>query len=41
MISSGSCLTLDDKRQRFIIFIVNFPFLCDNVSATPAYGGFI
>jgi hypothetical protein len=31
----------DDKRDDFNFPIVNFPFICSNISAAPAYGVYI
>ena len=30
-----------DKRDDFNFFIVNFPFICSNIQAVPAYGVYI
>ena len=42
---SASCVDvrtkLYDKRDDFNIPIVNFPFICSNIAATPAYGVYI
>jgi len=32
---------LHDKRDDFNVPIVNFPFICSNIPAAPAYGGYI
>ena len=32
---------LYDKRDDFDFPVVNFPFLCGNIPASPAYGGFV
>jgi hypothetical protein len=32
---------LYDKREDFIFSIVNFPYLCSNITASPAYGVYI
>jgi hypothetical protein len=32
---------LYDKRDDFNFFIVNFPFICSNIPAVPAYGVYI
>jgi hypothetical protein len=32
---------LHDKRDDFNFFIVNFPYLCSNIPASPAYGVYI
>jgi hypothetical protein len=29
------------KRDDFLFLIVNFPFICSNIPATPAYGVYI
>ncbi|WP_435329616.1 hypothetical protein, partial [Klebsiella pneumoniae] len=34
-------LKLYDKRDDFNFSIVNFPFLCSNIPASPAYGVFV
>jgi hypothetical protein len=31
-------MTLYDKRDHFHFLIVNFPFICNNIPAAPAYG---
>jgi hypothetical protein len=32
---------LYDKRDDFSVLIVNFPFICSNIPAAPAYGVYI
>jgi hypothetical protein len=40
--SNGRLATsLYDKRDEFDFAIVNFPFLCSNISLSPAYGVYI
>ena len=40
--SEGQLTTkLYDKRDDFNFPIVNFPFMCSNISAAPAYGVYI
>jgi hypothetical protein len=40
--SNGKTTTqLYDKRNDFIFSIVNFPYLCGNIPASPAYGVYI
>jgi hypothetical protein len=40
--SEGQLRTkLYDKRDDFNLPIVNFPFICSNIPATPAYGVYI
>ena len=34
-------ISLYDKRDNFYFHITNFPFLCGNISSSPAYGVFI
>ena len=35
------CTHIYDKRDDFNFSIVNFPFLCSNIPASPAYGVYI
>jgi hypothetical protein len=40
--TNGKIMTqLDDKRDDFNFSIVNFPYLCSNIAASPAYGVYI
>jgi hypothetical protein len=34
-------LKKNDKRDDFYFPIVNFPFICSNIPAAPAYGAYI
>ena len=38
---SASCLDLHLERDDFNFPIVNFPFICNNITAAPAYGVYI
>ena len=40
-LNTGDCITIYDKRDDFNFKIINFPNMCSNIPASPAYGVYI